>query len=123
MKSIEKLLTIANKFEKKIAQLVSAQPVDIEKALKDARLWDLSVNVAPLLEQVGIPESSKVIINILVSNGPTVNYNVILDPDNKNLATKLSALLNKNYGSKAINAIKTAKLNVPSPITVAWLKY
>lgn len=111
-----------NKFYKQ-AQQASAQPGDVETALKSASLWDLTKDVAGLLNVAGVPDSSSVELQIVVSAGPKISFNSVLSPDVPGIGSKLSTLLNKKYGAVMSGALTKAGLNVEEPISVSWLKF
>jgi len=125
MNAVKELLKVAEKIEnrfRKLAQMVSAQPSDIEAALRQANLWDLSNQVAPLLNSAGVPESAAVKINIVVDKNLQVHFVVDLTPTHAS-AVRLAGLLRNAYGSKMNQALAAAKLTVADTITLNWMTF
>lgn len=111
------LLKLINKF----AQLTSAQPGEIQNVLHNAKLWDKSQEVSPLLSQVGVPDDASVSISIIANKGPAVNFHTELSPENKILANKLNLILKNKYSPAMSNALKP--LTIETPVLVKWLTY
>lgn len=125
-KIIQKLIKIAENHQEiiqKLAQQASAQAGDIQVALQKNNLWELSGNIAPLLNQAGVSEDASVAISIVVDKGPTLKYGVVLTPPNAGVANKLSALINSHYGAPMVKAIRGSNLTIETPITLNWLKF
>jgi len=122
MKSLEKMATLANRFEQKLAQVVGAQSADIEDALKAAHLWDLSSEIAPMLNQAGVPETASVNTSIVVDKMLNVNFLVTTVPPHAS-ATKLSQLIKNAYAAKMKAALQATKLSVADTITVKWITF
>lgn len=123
MKSVDKLLKLAERFSRKIslAQQSSAQAGDIENALKAARLWDLSQAVSPLLNQAGVSDTAPVKITIVVDSKLDVKFTVETQPPAA--ALKLAGLLRTKYSAAMKAAIAAAKLSVAETLTVPWLTF
>jgi hypothetical protein len=118
------LRKLSIKFEKQAQQLAtSAQPGDIQTVLERANLWNTSKTVAPLLDAAGVPDASAAHIAILVSPGPKVSFNAVLDPANPNASKKLNALLAQKFAMPIANAIKVAKMSPESTLVINWLKF
>lgn len=113
---------IANKFQVKLGQLASAQSADIQDALAKAGLWELSNQVAPMLNTARVPETASVQINLIVDKTLNVNFNVVLTPQS-NASAVLSRMLKANFGAKMHQALAAAKLNVAETLTVKWLSF
>jgi hypothetical protein len=120
--NVNTLYKLAIRFEKQ-AQVVSAQPGDIQNCLENAKLWNLSTAVSPILNQAGVPDDASVNISILVSEGPSVAYDVVLTPPNPKVSAQLNRFLKQKLSTIMTNALKTAKLNVTDVVTVKWLTF
>lgn len=120
---INTLHKLASEFEKLAQVAVSAQPGDVQSALERAKMWDLSKAVSPLLDAAGVPDSSAVHVSILVSAGPKVAFNVVLDPANPAISKKLNAMLAQRYAMPMANALKSANINAAGVLVVNWLKF
>lgn len=112
----------ATAFQKQ-SQLMTAQPGDIEHALKAASLWEIAPQVSPLLDGAGVPDNAAVHIAILLSPGPNVAFNAVIDPQNSNVSKKLNMLLQQKFGAAMKNVLTKAKLNVDSTLVVNWLNF
>lgn len=127
MENFKKLLSVAKKLELKyiVAQApsFSAQPVEIETALKRAGLWELSNQISPLMDTAKVPSNASADIKLEVKPGPTVSFSALVDPTNPKAAQTLSMLLFKNFSNKMSNALKSAGVNVTDTIIVNWLKF
>lgn len=128
MKSFDKILQLANKFEFKISQAQSmqgAQAADIEEALKKAGVWIEQNDIGPLLNNAKVPEDVSLSISIIVDHGLIVKFNVNSQPPSPSAKT-LEKILNANYSGKMSQALKNAKLSVTDTVTAkiaefAWL--
>ena len=108
---------------RKAAQTMTAQPGDVQTALEQANIWNKQAVVSPMLNQAGVPDDAAVSISILVSQGPKVGFNVILEPKNPKVSVTLSNLLKQTFSIPMTKAIQAAKLNVASLLVVNWLKF
>lgn len=125
MKSLEKMAGLADRFETKLekqAQVVGAQAADVQDALAAAKLWDLSAQVAPMLNQAGVSDSATVATSIVVDKVLNVNFLVTTAPPSA-AAAKLAQLLKNAFSVKMKAALQTAKLSVADTITVNWLTF
>lgn len=125
MNAVKELLKVAEKIEnrfRKLAQDASAQAGDVEDVLRKANLWDLSNQVAPLLNSARIPESAAVKISIVVDKNLRVNFIVDLTPPHAS-AVGLARLLKNAYGEKMHQALAAAKLNVADTLTLNWMTF
>lgn len=122
MRSIVRLSRLAHRFDQQIrlAQKVFAQPGEIETVLKKANLWELDHIIAPLINTVGIPNSSSIEINIIASDGLIINFDVKINPENVAMSKNLSKLLTQKLSAQMQNALKEANLSVEGFITVKW---
>lgn len=118
MSKIDKLVKLADKFEKKAQEI--AQSGDIRYALQRARLWNISSLVAPLLENAGVPSHTSADINIIVNPGPDVSFNSNLSPNHPDAAQQLNNILKQRFGKLMNQALQSN--NITSPITLNWLK-
>lgn len=111
-KVIEKLFKIAVNQQKILTKLaqdnMSAQGFDIEQALKEGNVWELSNFVAPLLDQAKIPETSKVETFIKVMPGPKVI--ITANIDGKTSETDPAAKILSNLLTKKFDKILTAAI-------------
>lgn len=119
MKSIDKLLQLAEKFEKR-AQSEPATAGDVVSALRHANLWNVSSSVAPLLGRLGAADRTTASISLTVSPGPDVSFSVVTTPDNQDLSQRLAVVLKQKFGSLMIPVLR--QVNIVDPITVNWLK-
>jgi hypothetical protein len=125
MKSLEKMSSLADRFEQKLlkqAQVVSAQSGTIQDALTAAKLWELSDQVVPMLNQAGVPENASVATSIVVDKLLNVNILVTTTPPHAS-AAKLAQLLKNSFSAKMKAALQAAKLSVADTITVGWLTF
>lgn len=125
MKSLEKMSNLADLFEQKLtkqAQVVGAQSADVQDALAAAKLWDLSAQVAPMLNQAGVPDTASVATSIIVDKLLNVNFLATTQPPHAS-AAKLAQLLKNAYSAKMKAALQAAKLSVADTITVKWLAF
>jgi hypothetical protein len=125
MKSLEKMVIVAGEMERKwirTGQVVGAQAADIEAALAAARLWDLSAQVSPLLNQAGVPDSASVAVSIVADKMLNINFLVSTNPPHAS-AAKLAQILKNIYATKMKAALQAAKLSVTDIITVKWLSF
>jgi len=125
MENFKKLLRLAKNLELKyiIAQKISAQPGDIEMALKAAGVWNLSNEVAPLLNAAKVSDTDSVEIIINVKPGPNVSFTALINPSNPKVSQTLSLLLLKNFSKKMTDALRAANLDVTDVLTVKWLTF
>jgi hypothetical protein len=100
----------------------SAQAGDIEEALKKAGLWNKTNEIAPLLNQAGVPEDAKVFIRIKVDKRLNVKILVKTKPDHKSART-LEGKLNQLYASKMKAALQKQQLEVADTIELAWINF
>jgi hypothetical protein len=125
MSAISKLISLGKRIETKLvitAQTTSAQASDIELALQAAKLWDLSAQVAPLLNSAGVPETVALQINILVDKALNVSFEVKTTPPHGS-ANALARLLKAAYGNKMKEALVAAKLSISDTLEVKWLTF
>jgi hypothetical protein len=122
-KKLQSIYNLAVLFEKQAQAISSAQSGDIETYLENARLWQLSSVVAPMLNQAGVPDDASVTIFILINKGPTVTFNSVLVPNNPKVSGRLNILLKQKLSVPMANALKMAKANITSPVTVKWLNF
>jgi hypothetical protein len=125
MRSLEKMVGLAERFEHKLekyAQEVGAQAYDVEKVLVAANLWDLSAQVAPMLAQAGVPENVSVATFIVVDKVLNVTFLVTTNPPHAS-AAKLAQLLKNTYSAKMKAALQAAKLSVADTLTVKWINF
>lgn len=104
------------------AQMTSAQPGDIEQALKQAGLFELSDKVAPLLNTAKVPDTSSVQINMVVDKGMNVGFLVTLNPPS-NAGNALAGLLKRQFSGAMKQALIKAKLNVADTVSLKWLTF
>jgi hypothetical protein len=100
----------------------SAQSGDIEAALRAAKLWEKSDEVAQLMSQAGVPANVKVNIVITVDSALNVNFVVTTDPRHASGA-KLSGLLKQKFSAAMNKAIKDKGLTVTDVVNVNWLNF
>lgn len=131
MNALNNLLAVAKKLEQKLfikAQVSSAQAGDIENALKQAGLWELSNQVSPMLNTAGVPDNVKVQIDLMVDRNLNVKFMVSTVPPHGS-ALRLAALLqgrptdNASLANKMRNALRAAKLSVADTLKVSWLNF
>lgn len=120
---INTLYKLAVKFEKQAQAVMSAQSGEIQTVLENARLWQLSANVSPLLNQAGVPDDAAVTIFILINKGPVVTFKTVLNPNNPKVAATLDMLLKQKLSVPMTNALKAAKVNINDTVTVKWLTF
>lgn len=130
MKSLDRILKIAERFEDKITSSLaakyaqqSAQSGDIQDALTAAGLWELSAAIAPMLSTVGIADDAKVAVFIDVDNALNVTYPVVITPPNPGQAFKLAAAIKVKYGNAMKNALTKAGLHVTDKLQVNWINF
>lgn len=137
MKSLDRILKIAERFEDKITSSLadkyaqqSSQPGDIQTALVAAGLHDGTTNngpvsqaVAPLLNAAGISDDTKVEIHILVHKDLSCTYLVTLNPANPGQAFKLASSLKVKYGPAMKAALAKAGIQVTDTMEVNWLTF
>lgn len=123
MSSTDKLNKLADRFARKLAlgQSQSAQPSDIEAALKAAGLWEKAPEVAPLLNAAGVADDATVAVSIIVDAHLDVKYHVDTNPPAA--ALKLASLLKSKYGAAMKGALVAAKLTVADTMTLSWLHF
>lgn len=104
MSSVDKLFKLADRLARKISLGQSAQPGDIQSNLQEARLWDLTNDLFPLLDQADIPAGVPVHLDIVVDS----NFNVTYPVKTKDAAKgqKLSVLVKSKYGQAMSDALK-----------------
>lgn len=122
MKSLEKLSSLADKFEHKIAQTQGAQAGDIEKALKDAGLWVASNDIAPMLNTARVPESVALNISVVVDKDLHVRFQVEATPPHAS-ANVLKQLLERAYSGKMSQALRNAKISVTDTVTAGLAQF
>jgi len=83
----------------------------------------LSTNVAPMLNQAGVPDDAAVTIFILVNKGPVATFKSVLAPANPKVAIGLDTLLKQKLSAPMTNALKAAKININDTVTVKWLTF
>ena len=130
MKSLSKLVSLANRFTK---YSQSAEGLDIENALKAGGAFNLSNEVAPLLNAAQVPEDAAVSIKIVVKPGPRFSFPVTVTRTDDNgkvvavttAAQKLSALLNNNKSIQSLlaNALKNNLTKELVEQQVNWLTF
>jgi len=124
--NIQSLYQAASRFFSLAQATTSAQPADIEAAIRSAGLWDQTSVVGTLLNTAGVPDDASVSISMRVA--PTLDfvYPTVLTPENphnKVVANKLASLLKAKYGMAHKNALVKAKLNVASPLDLKWMTF
>lgn len=127
MSATDKIISLGKLIEEKLvikAQNVrpSAQSGDIEQIFKDAKVWDLSDAVAPLLNMAGIPESVSLQISIKVDATYNVSYAVQTTPPH-NSANMLARLLKAKFGNQMKAALTASKPNITDTVELNWLKF
>jgi hypothetical protein len=120
---IQKLFKLAAKYEKLAYEVTSATPVDIEKVLQDARVWELQTGVAPLLNQAGVSQGTSVSVSIVVGNRMETNFIVELNPPNPQVSKKLSMLIHQKYANVLSKALLDAGVKVQNVVVVKWLSF
>lgn len=122
MSSTEKLLSLADRFEHKVAQTQGAQAGDIENALKEAGLWVSSDTIAPLLNTARVPANVALNISVVVDKGLNVKFQVDATPPHPSSAS-LKQLLERAYSNKMSQALKNAKLSVTDTVTAGLAQF
>lgn len=120
---INTLHKLAIKFEKQAQTVVSAQPADIQTCLENAKLWNLSTIVSPMLNQAGVPDDASVTVFISVNKGPDIAFNAVLTPSNPKVSAKLNGLLKQKLYAPMSNALKAAKIDVMNAVNVKWITF
>jgi hypothetical protein len=122
MKSFQKLLRVANTFEKKAQDINSQIAGQVPSVLRRANLWNLSSTVAPLLGRAGAPDRTVASVNIVVNPGPQVTFSSTLNPSYEQTGQKFDTLLTQKLGHLFNQALQAANINPTSPITISWLR-
>lgn len=119
MNSLDKLVKLAARFERKIAlgQAQSAQPGEIDRALQDAGVRPTANDVAPYLNKARIPEDASVDIKIKVY--PTQRVEFITTP----AFPGLNGLLNRDYSPRMQQALARAQKAPAEPMLVNIAKF
>lgn len=122
--ALKELLRVAEKIEKrlKLGQSASSQAADVQDALAKHRLWDLSNDVAALLNAAHVPDSAAVQINMVVDKNLMPHFAVSTNPQHPS-ALALARLLQQKYGTAMQAALKAEKLNVSESLNVKWLTF
>lgn len=100
----------------------SSQAADVEAALSSAGLWNLSDQVASLLNIVKVPEDCKITIGLAVDKLYNISYIVVLNPQHPS-AKVLSLELKKKFGDAMKKALISTKLHITDTITLKWLSF
>jgi hypothetical protein len=119
----KELRKLATKFEKQGQLAMSAQPGDVQNILEKMRLWDMAKTAAPLLDAAGVPDTSAVHVAILVSPGPKIAFNAVLDPANPAASKKLNTILAQKFAMPMMNALKSANVKIEGTLVINWLKF
>lgn len=122
MKSVNRIIKLAERFAHKIAQQ-SADAGAIQDILTAAGLWDKSAEVAPMLNAAGIPDDTAVQTFIMVDNKLNCKYRVALLPPRPAASNKLAALLTAKYAAAHRKALIDAKTAVTDTLEVGWVKF
>lgn len=119
MNSLDKLVKLAARFERKIAlgQARSAQPSEIDKALQNAGVRPTDNDIAPYLDKAKIPNNASVDIKIKVY--PTQKVEFVTTP----AYPGLNGLLNRDYSSKMQEALARAQTAPTQPMLVNIAKF
>lgn len=120
MNSLKKLTALADKIEAKLAkygQQQSAQPGDIETALKGANAWPAPNDMAPLLNAAKVPDDASVDVKFVVDSHLNINFKVTSNKQG-GFTIALERLLHQKYGGVMSNALKQAKLAVAGTMMV-----
>lgn len=119
MNSLNKLAKLASRFERKLAlaQARSAQPSEIEKALREAGARPTADDIAPYLDKARVPNNAPVDVKIRVY--PTQKVEFITTP----AYPGLNGLLNSGYSSKMQQALSRAQTAPSEPMFVNIAKF
>lgn len=107
MKSVDKLIKLAERFSHKISLAQSAQKGDVQYNLELARLWGTpESSLFPILDELGIDPKYPVVTNIQVDSSLNVTFPSVITglPPAKSLA--LSKALKDKYGQSFSDALK-----------------
>jgi hypothetical protein len=119
----DRIIILANIFIKRASDpTTSAQSSDVEDVLAKAGLWNVSDQVAPLLDAAKVPEECKVKIGLSVDKTYNISFIALLDPQNA-AAKMLSISLKKKFGDAMKKALLNAKLNITDTLTLKWLSF
>lgn len=117
MRSVEYLVKLAARFSQKLAQTVSAQPGDIERALSNARVKPSSQDIAPFLNMAKVPDDVSLDIKVVVDPKLSVKFLVTASPPSAS-ANALKSLLDRKYSTLMSQALQKAGLQVTSSMAV-----
>ena len=117
------LFEYAIQFEKSAQAKMPAAPEDVENAFKTYGVWELSNEIAPILNKLKIADSVSINLGVNVLSSNAVKVTAVLSPADPAKARDLQNILQKMYGLKFVTAIQKAKLNIIDPIDVSWLKF
>ncbi len=138
MKSLTRLLLLATQFEQKLhksAQAVMpAAPEDIEQALDRAQLFkpaDVQGVISPLLDQLHIPATTEVSIDVEFNAQYKPRFIVNLTPPEPRQTVGLAALLRTKFTTPMTNALMGGKLtttkdgqtipvSIINPVQIKW---
>lgn len=123
MKYTNRLINLGQQLADKYAQTVSAQPGDVENALRSAGLWDKTQDVSPMLNAAGVPDDASVVISMQVDPALNFTYPVVLTPPNKPAAFKLASAIKMKFGPLHKAAAQKAGLKVANPLVLQWMKF
>lgn len=121
MKSVERLIKIADRFARKIslAQAVTTtmQPGQIADLLKSVNAMPLSAEIAPFLNTAKCPEDANILVDIIIDAKLNVTFKITATPPN-NCAAILQKILQGKYAARISQALKTAKVVVTDTMLV-----
>ena len=120
MNSLKKMAGLASKFEQKLAQMQhtqSAQPSELEEALKEAGVRPEAEHIAPFLDKAKVPSDASVNIQLKVNPNQTVSF--VTTP----AFAALNGLLNQAYSAKMQAALKSANLAPSEPMMINLAKF
>jgi hypothetical protein len=115
MSSLKKMADLANKFEHKLAQVQhtqSAQPSELEKALRAAGVRPEAEHIAPFLDKARVPTDASVNVQLKVNPNQSVSF--VTTP----VFAALNGLLNQAYSNKMQAALKAANLAPAEPMVL-----
>lgn len=146
MKYVDYMTKLANRFERKLSLAQqSAQSGELQKALSDAGALPGPDAVSPLLNAVGIPDTSAVEIFMVIDHNLNVTFSSVMTPaftpdpskteqqNQQELARltklanvpagKLNKLLFDKYSASMKKALLASKLAPTDTVKFSWLKY
>ena len=132
MKSIDRIVRLANSFERKMHKIsqqfeVSMTPDQVDKILNDSNLWggipiDINGPIADIIfnamDKVGFHGK----FNASLIIGPKYTVKILVDSDN-NKTLQLQNVLQNYFGSKMQQALSKSNISAPDgDLTVPWLE-